>query len=74
MYVNIESSKFWCFNRNEAMIHKTENSDNDGVRVSLAQQEMHNLDQPSNDVDRNKPALILYTSGSTGPPKGKFLY
>lgn len=73
MYIKIVSSKFWCFNRNEAMIHKTESSDNCETRVTQAQQEIHNLDQPSNDIDNNKPALILYTSGSTGPPKGQYL-
>lgn len=71
--MNIEISKFWCFNRNEAMIHKTESSEDCDVRVSQAQQEMHSLDQPSKDIDNNKPALILYTSGSTGPPKGQYL-
>lgn len=72
MYVKIESSKYWLFNRNEAMVHKTESSDNFVARVSQAHQEMHNLDQLSNDMDNNKPALILYTSGSTGPPKGQY--
>lgn len=54
------------------MIHKGEGSENSEVKVTQAQQATHNLDRPDKDFDNNKPALILYTSGSTGPPKGQY--
>ncbi|KAG8277839.1 Acyl-CoA synthetase member 3, mitochondrial [Homalodisca vitripennis] len=52
--------------RAEAMAHEIESTTSNEINVSDS---LQILEESTKTFNNNRPALILYTSGSTGPPK-----